>query len=275
MVSLIFIYVPVVVGRLTRRPVDADVLLPEPLLPAPEGADPVLAAGRAAAARWFGLVEVPLAVADALRSQTPSERTSVARRWEPLEVAALIEGRELGLEGAATAHARAEILQLDDGSFTWTVDLSAAADGPWEQAGTGRQQGLRGEQAWDLRAVAEAFGGEAPAGTLEASTVDEDPDAAEPRSVDAELRGIVAEPWQLLGPDGIGFAADLALTEDGRTWPAAVVVFHALDVGGVGAGVVQQGTTELAFTACWDGLGATRCRTGDAGIAPDAGPPCQ
>ncbi|MCK6530520.1 CPBP family intramembrane metalloprotease [Myxococcota bacterium] len=33
-VSLIFIYVPVVVGRLTRRPVDPDVLLPEPLLPA-------------------------------------------------------------------------------------------------------------------------------------------------------------------------------------------------------------------------------------------------
>jgi hypothetical protein len=248
---------------------------PEALRLAPDGPDPVLAAGRAAARRWFALVEVPLAHGEALREQTPDERTAVARRWEPFEVAPLLDGTALGLEGAATGWLRAEVLQLDDGSFEWTTELAVASAGPWAEVGSGRQQGLLGDQEWDLRAAAEALGGTADPGALTVSTVDADPDTGEPRSGDAILRaGVVVEPWQLAGPDGLGFAHDLALTDDGLTWPGGATVFHATDEGGIAGGVVQQGVEELAFTACWDAAGATRSRTGDPGITPVAGEPC-
>ncbi|MCB9684890.1 MAG: hypothetical protein H6738_15770 [Alphaproteobacteria bacterium] len=247
---------------------------PEALRTAPQGPDPVLAAGQAAAERWFGLVELPIALGDALRAEVPDERTTVARRWAPFEVAQQIDGDVLGVTGSTTSWASAEILQLDDGSFEWTVSLAASRTDDPRAIGHGTQQGRLGEQVWDLTAAAEALGSDATPGQLSLDTTDPDPEGTAARQVDADLRrGPVSEPWQLLEITGIAFVTDLAITEDGLAWPAAATVFHD-GAAGIGAGIVQQGTAELSFTACWDGAGTTASRTGDPGIAEVAGPPC-
>ncbi|MCA9491452.1 MAG: hypothetical protein KC621_16080 [Myxococcales bacterium] len=246
---------------------------PEGLRTAPQGPDPVLAAGQAAAQRWFGLVEVPIALGEALRAQVPDERTAVARRWAPFEVAQQIDGDALGLSGSTTSWASAEILQLDDGSFEWTIALAPTeADEPRAVA-HGTQQGRLGEQVWDLTSVAEVLGSDSAPGQLSLDSTDPDPEGTAARQVDADLRrGPISEPWQLLELTGMTFVADLAITDDGLAWPAAATVFH--EGAGIGAGIVQQGTVELSFTACWDGAGQTSSRTGDPGIATVEGPPC-
>ena len=256
-------------------PSSARLAPPEDLRAAPAGPDPVLAAGQSAAMEWFGLVEVPIALGEALRAEVPDERTPVARSWRPFEVAMQIDGSGLGVSGTVRAWVGAEILQVDDGSFAWSIGLAPTAVDEPRPVADGVQDGLLGHQTWDLAVVAQVLGSSEVPGLLQLDVRDPDAEEGSERGADGTLKsGPLVRSWQLVDLDGLSFEADLAITDDDRAWPATLTVFHDAASGGIGAGIVQRGVDELSFTACWDAVGATLSRVGDPGVVGAEGPAC-
>jgi hypothetical protein len=240
-------------------------LAPLDVARAPVGDDPVLFAAKEAAGSWDGWVEGPVTLGEALRAREPDERTDVARRWSGVEVIANYTGAVLSAPEPRRLWVDGEVVRLEDGSYRASVAVAPAADVPGVEVGVGQRAGAGGSARWDLDALFAAYGVAVAPGPLALDVRGEDEFA---RRLDGTVGdGPGASEWTLDGSTTIGFSADLAITRDGATWPAAIEATVQADDGGRAEGVLATGGGGTAFEACWDGAGNTTWLGGDAGIA--------
>ncbi|MEQ1501303.1 MAG: hypothetical protein ABMB14_03690 [Myxococcota bacterium] len=254
---------------------------PESVLLSPNGDAEVLRSAKLAAADWddaWGLVS---AAGARLREQTPDEATDVRRGWDAVDVATRVTGTTLGFDpGIVEYWVQAEIVLPDDGEVAWTLGVAPSADGPWTGVMSGTHRSVDGNGAgtvtWDREATARALGADPPAplGMVDATYEDIRADIGL-RYVEATVTPVpgLAQPFVVVGDVELLYTtASLAVTTDGLAWPGGAAVWTE-ENGGRGEGVVlRDGVEELAFTACWDGVGHVVWQTGDDGIVPIGDP---
>ncbi len=181
----------------------------------------------------------------AVRAASPTERSSESRSWNDLTAASET------VDGAQLWHLRADIVK-DGDQFTWTIEAAPEAESEYGVVVSGASTSEAGHLVWNgevgATLLAPAFGDLA---------VDWSDTEAEFEALDSESRP--EGRWQRL--DAHTFTWEGPTAVNSETWPGFSQMHHESEGGWID-GIVQTGSGEQAFQACWDAGGTAIWQAG-------------
>ncbi len=210
-----------------------------------------------------------IASGETLRTEPPSDAGNTIRSWKNVSATTKIGG------DSYVWKTRTEIVQVEVGTdLEWRMQAAGDRDTNWVEVAWGRHDPAgNGTIWWDVTTGATVLGLSDDLGVLEITY--DDTGIEGERMVEFEVDDPLGLPrvWSFMGDYVIAWSGDLAITDDGLSYPAAIQVFHSREDGGRASGSIYKiPGVPIGFESCWDVKGDSVWMKGDGDIEGSGGP---